>query len=69
MTRERLGDFLSTLFVLRLSPSSLDEALLRRGCQKVGAGVLVLVGWQQRREPEEQAGDAEIGDQSSLRIS
>lgn len=33
------------------------------------AGVLVLMGWCQHRELEEQAGDAEIGDQRSLRIS
>lgn len=35
----------------------------------MGAGVLVLMGWRQLREPEEQAEDAEIGDQRPLCIS
>lgn len=69
MGKERLGDFSSTLFIPLLSPSSLAEALLRRGCPRVGAGVLMVMGWRRRGEPEEQAGDAGTGDQRSLCIS
>lgn len=66
MGRERLSDFSSTLSIPLLFPASLDKVFLRRGCHKVRAGVLTLLGWCQRREPEEQEGDAEIGDQSSV---
>lgn len=68
LRRERLGDS-SPLCIPVLSPSCLDETLLRTGCHKLGAGILMSVGWCQHREQQEQAGDAETGDQRSLGIS
>lgn len=53
-------------YLFQLSPSYLDETLLRRGCHKLGTGILMGVGWCQHREQQEQAGDAERGDQRSL---